>query len=123
MENGGPVFADESTRRFKPVWKRSMRTHGVRRPVSSTIAIGPSSMHPERYPLQVRTGSGDVLAELSRSHPEARIREGGEELGRDQVNLPEIGRRGWPAGEIAVPDKRAGVGVVFHTMAFQQHDL
>ncbi|MGY3427464.1 hypothetical protein ACVWZW_007968 [Bradyrhizobium sp. F1.13.4] len=46
---------------------------------------------PERHPLEVQAGSGDVLAELSRSHFKARVREGGEELGRDQVNLPEIG--------------------------------
>jgi hypothetical protein len=29
--NGGPVSADESTCRFRPAWKRSMRTHGVQR--------------------------------------------------------------------------------------------
>src|SRR3954447_26129174 len=66
---------------------------------------------PERHPLKVQTGSGDVLAELSRSYLEARVREGGKELGRDQVDLPEIGQA-WPAaGEIAVPDEWAGVGV------------
>jgi hypothetical protein len=46
---------------------------------------------PERHPLEVQAGSGDVLVQVSRSDLEARIREGGEEFGRDQVNLPEIG--------------------------------
>jgi hypothetical protein len=31
-----------SNRFFRPVWKRSRRTHGVRRPVNSTAADGPS---------------------------------------------------------------------------------
>ncbi|WP_158091519.1 hypothetical protein [Bradyrhizobium canariense] len=46
-----------------------------------------------------------------------------QELGRHQVNLPEIGEAGLPAGDIAVPDKRPGVGVAFDPVAFHQHDL
>jgi hypothetical protein len=49
------------------------------------------NQRPERHPLEVQAGSGDVLVQVSRSDLEARIREGGEEFGRDQVNLPEIG--------------------------------
>ena len=53
---------------------------------------------------------------------EAGSREGCKEIGRDQVNLPEIGYARLSTGAIAMPDKLAGVGVVFDTMAFHQHD-
>ncbi|CUT12790.1 hypothetical protein BF49_3870 [Bradyrhizobium sp.] len=46
---------------------------------------------PEWHPLEVQAGSGDVLAQVPRCELEASLREGGEELGRDQMNLPEIG--------------------------------
>ena len=38
------------------------------------------------------------------------------------MNLPEIGQA-WPAaGEIAVPDERAGVGVALDAVAFHQYN-
>jgi hypothetical protein len=46
---------------------------------------------PERHPLEVQTGSGDVLAEVARCDLEASFREGCKELSRDEVDLPEIG--------------------------------
>ena len=64
--NGGPVSADESTCRFKPAWKRSMRTHGVRRPVSSTIAAGPSSMS---VPSGIRSRSRPAVVMFSPRSP------------------------------------------------------
>lgn len=42
--NGGSVSADDSRCRLRPARKRSMRTQGVRKPVSSMIAVGPSSI-------------------------------------------------------------------------------
>jgi hypothetical protein len=38
------------------------------------------------------------------------------------VNLPEIGEAGLAAGEIAMPDKRASVGVAFDPTAFHKVD-
>jgi hypothetical protein len=73
---------------------------------------------PERHPFEVQAGGGDVLAELSRCNCEAGIREGREELGWDQVNLPQIGKVRLTTGEIAVPDERAGVGIPFDATAF-----
>jgi hypothetical protein len=76
----------------------------------------------ERKLLELQAGSGDVLAELRWSDVETSIREGCEELGRDQVNLPQIQEARLAAGEIAVPDERAGLSVAFDAMAFDQQD-
>jgi hypothetical protein len=75
---------------------------------------------PERHPLKVQVGGGDVLAEVTRSDLEASFKEGCEELGWDQVDLSEIGEAGLATGEIAVPDERAGVGVAFDAVTFHQ---
>nr|WP_312015834.1 hypothetical protein [Bradyrhizobium liaoningense] len=76
---------------------------------------------PERHPLEVQAGGGNVLAEFARSDLEAIREKGCEELGRDQVDLPQIWEAGLVTGQIAVPDERAGVGITFHAMAFHQH--
>ena len=60
--NGRPVSADESTCRFRPGWKRSMRTQGVLRPVSSMIASGPSSMS---VPSGIRSRSRPAVVMFS----------------------------------------------------------
>src|SRR5690242_8267853 len=73
---------------------------------------------PERHPLEVEAGSGDILAELTRCNLEASFRKGCKELGRDQVDLPKIGQAGLAASEITVPDKRTCVCVAFDAMAF-----
>jgi hypothetical protein len=46
------------------------------------------------------------------------IEKGREELGWDQMNLPEVGEAGSATGEVAVPNECAGVGVVFDAVAF-----
>jgi hypothetical protein len=51
---------------------------------------------------------------------ETRFNERCEELGRDQVHLSTIGQTRPAAGQIAMADKRAGVGVAFDAMAFHQ---
>ncbi|WFU72912.1 hypothetical protein [Bradyrhizobium sp. CB2312] len=62
-------------------------------------AAGPSSMSvKEWYPFEVQAGSADVLAELSGSDCETSLREGCEEFGRDQVDLPQVGKPGSEAG-------------------------
>ncbi|GAB9164113.1 hypothetical protein BDS110ZK25_70940 [Bradyrhizobium diazoefficiens] len=38
------------------------------------------------------------------------------------MNLAQIGKPRPATGEIAVPDKRAGMGIAFNTMALYQHD-
>jgi hypothetical protein len=76
----------------------------------------------ERHPLEVETGSGDVFAKLSWSNREATRREGCEELGWDQVNLPQIGKPRLATSEIAVPNERASVGVAFDAMALHHQD-
>lgn len=69
-----------------------MRTQGVRRPVSSTMAVGPELYEgAERHPFQVQAGRCDILAQITRCDLEASFREGCKELGLDQVDLPEIG--------------------------------
>ncbi|MET4092346.1 hypothetical protein ABIB81_009297 [Bradyrhizobium sp. I1.7.5] len=45
---------------------------------------------PERHPLKVQAGGGDVLAQVTRGDLEANFKNGCKELGRDQVDLPEI---------------------------------
>ncbi|WP_377828871.1 hypothetical protein ACFKHW_00065 [Bradyrhizobium lupini] len=121
--NGGPVSADESTCRFKPAWKRSIRTQGVLRPVSFHDRSGSKLDEcPKRHPLKVQAGGGDVFAQVPRCDLKAGIREGCKELGRKQVNLSKIGQARSAAGEIAVPDESAGVGVAFDAMSFHQHD-
>jgi hypothetical protein len=77
---------------------------------------------PERHPLEVQASSGDVLAELSGAHVEAGFSESYEQLAGNEVDLSEIGKPGLAAGETAVPDECAGVGIAFNTMAFHQHD-
>jgi hypothetical protein len=50
------------------------------------------------------------------------LREKSEKLGRDQVDLPEIGQA-WPAaGEITVLDESAGMGVALDSVALDQND-
>lgn len=56
---------------------------------------------PERQSLEVKTGSRDAFAELSRSNLEVSRREGCEEFGWDQVNLPQIGKPRLTTSEIA----------------------
>lgn len=74
----------------------------------------------ERHPLEVQAGGGDILAEVAGANLEASFEERREEFGRDQVNLPEIGKTGPAACQIAVPDERAGVSVAFDAVAFHQ---
>jgi hypothetical protein len=69
-----------------------MGTRGVRSPVSSMIAVGPSSMS---VPSGIRSRSSPAVVMFSPSYAgadlEASSKERGKELGRDQVNLSEIG--------------------------------
>ena len=76
---------------------------------------------PERHLLEVQAGSGDVLAKVAGVDLKAGFEEGSEELGRNQVDLSEIGQVGLGTGEIAMRDERAGVGVAFDAVAFHQH--
>ena len=62
---------------------------------------------PERHPLQLQAGCGDILAQVTRCDLEARFREGSKELGGDEVDLSEIGYAGPAAGQITVSDKWA----------------
>ena len=71
-----------------------------------------------RHPLEVQTGSGDVLAEVARRDLEAGIKKGRQELGWDQMKLPELGQAA--TDKVAVPNERAGVGVAFDAVAFHQ---
>lgn len=48
------------------------------------------------------------------------LRKGCEELEWDQVDLPQIGKSGSAAGEIAVPHEGTGMGVAFDAVAFHQ---
>jgi hypothetical protein len=80
------------------------------------------NQRPERHPLEVQAGCGDILAQVTRCDLEARFREGFKELERDQVDLSEIGYAGPAAGQITVSDKWTCVCVAFDAMAFQQHD-
>jgi hypothetical protein len=70
--------------------------------------------------LKVQAGGGDVLAQVSRSDLEVGFEKDREEFGRDQVDLTEIGQARLAAGEVAVPDERAGVSVAFDAVAFHQ---
>ena len=71
-----------------------------------------------RHPLEVQTGSGEVLAEVARRDLEAGIKKGRQELGWDQMELPELGQAA--TDKVAVPNERAGVGVAFDAVAFHQ---
>ena len=74
----------------------------------------------ERHPFEVQAGGADVLAEVAGADLEASFNKRCEELAREQVHLSEIGQTRPAAGQIAVPDERAGVGVAFDAMAFHQ---
>jgi hypothetical protein len=78
---------------------------------------------PQRHPLEVEAGCGDILAEVTGCDLEARFREGFKELEWDQVDLSEIRYAGPAAGQIRVSDKWTCVCVAFDAMTFQQHDL
>lgn len=71
-----------------------------------------------RHPLEVQTGSGEVLAEVARRDLEAGIKKERQELGWDQMELPELGQAA--TDKVAVPNARAGVGVAFDAVAFHQ---
>jgi len=75
---------------------------------------------PERHLFEVKTGSGDVLAEVAGADLEASFEERWEELAPDQVDLSEVRQARPAARKIAVPDERAGVGVAFDAVAFHQ---
>lgn len=93
--NAGPVTADGSRCCFRPDRKRSISAQGVRSPVSSTDAAGPSRIRvPPRQTLEIQVGGRDVLAELSRIDFVAASPERAEQLGRYQVTRRRLGRRG-----------------------------
>lgn len=92
--NAGPVFSDGSTCSFRPDRKRSICTQGVRSPVGSTTAVGPSRI---RVPSGIVSRSRPTvvmfspLADFVAASPEC-----AEKLGRDQVDLAQVGQARLP---------------------------
>ena len=74
---------------MRPGWNRSIWTHGLRSPVSSTSAESPSRIRvPSGQVEQVDAGGRHVLAELAGRDLVALDGELVEELALDEVHLP-----------------------------------
>ena len=119
-----PSSSRSSVAFIRPGWMPSSCAHGLRSPVTSTIAASPRcSFVADREAEQVDAGRRDVLAHLTGLQPrEALLGELVVQLGVDEVHLAQVGLRRVAAHVRAVLDGRAAVRVALDAEAREQAD-
>lgn len=70
----------------------------------------------------MKAGGPDVLAQTARSNVVAGLSQLVEQLGGDEMYLPDIGREGRTTRQISVADVRSGMRVLFDTAPGDQRD-
>jgi hypothetical protein len=87
---GRVLLSNWMTLSFEPDRNRSMRAHGVRRPVISTAALIPTAKENQGQVLEIKTGRRDVTQFVRRDVVAAVDLEKLEQFAWNEMYLPKV---------------------------------